>query len=300
MKYRHEPLVYYDEPDRKVVDLRPMGVPFIPLASRTRCQYTRSGPGLHVHRGLSEIVFCVRGALSFNTPERVYVFRPGDVFVSGPRQPHAMNINLKGAFVYRVLVSWPQSGGRLPGLTTRETAALVRRLGNGSRRLFHGGDSIRKAFERLFDLCFEKDAAVVVTKAARRLCALELLLGCAEAAERNQRYLAPSCICRLVADMEKDPVRRYEIADLAAQLGMPVARFNAEFKRAVGLPPHSYLLVQRIGRARRLMAERPDCSMVSMARELGFSSVPHFATVFKRITGCTVSEWQRQVNRIRR
>ncbi len=122
MTCKQEPLVYYDEPDRKVVDLRPFGVPFIPLASRTICRYTRNGPGLHVHKGFSEIVFCVRGALSFDTPGRVYAFRAGDVGVSGPREPHAMSISLKGAFVYRVLVSLPRPGKHLPGLTVRETA----------------------------------------------------------------------------------------------------------------------------------------------------------------------------------
>lgn len=41
MKY--EPLIYYDEPDHKVVDLRPEGVPFVPLASRAvrRCTQTQ-------------------------------------------------------------------------------------------------------------------------------------------------------------------------------------------------------------------------------------------------------------------
>ena len=295
MTCKQEPLVYYDEPDRKVVDLRPFGVPFIPLASRTICRYTRNGPGLHVHKGFSEIVFCVRGALSFDTPGRVYAFRPGDVFVSGPREPHAMSINLKGAFVYRVLVSLPRPGKHLPGLTVRETAYLVRMLGNGSRRLFHGGDLVRRSFERLFDLCFTDRDVTDVTKAARRLCALDLLLCCAEAAERDCRHPVPACIRQLVEDMERNPVNRYDLAGLMSRAGMTAARFNAEFKRAVGLPPHSYLIVQRIGLARRLMSAHPDRSMVSLSLELGFSSVPHFSSAFKRVSGITFSQCIRQL-----
>ena len=77
LDFKYEPVLYYDEPDRKVVDLRAEGVPFIPLASRTLCRYTRDSPGLHVHKGLGEIVYCVRGALSFETPEKTWPFLPG-------------------------------------------------------------------------------------------------------------------------------------------------------------------------------------------------------------------------------
>ena len=152
MNFKYEPVIYYDEPDRKVVNLRAEGVPFIPLASRTLCRYTRESPGLHVHRGLGEIVYCVRGALSFETPERIWPFRPGDVFVSGPDEPHTMRMNLKGAFVYRFLVSWPRRGRTLPGLSADETAAIVKTLGNGSCRLFVGGLGIKAAFDRLFEI----------------------------------------------------------------------------------------------------------------------------------------------------
>ena len=201
MNFKYEPVIYYDEPDRKVVDLRAEGVPFMPLASRTLCRYTRDSPGLHVHRGLGEIVYCVRGALSFETPEKVWPFLPGDVFVSGPDEPHTMRLNLKGAFVYRLLVEWPRKGRTLPGLSADETFAVVKTLGNGSRRLFVGGPSIKPAFERLFSLYDDRLSDSALRAMRLRACALEILLACADAATRARPRSVPRVVQKWIERM---------------------------------------------------------------------------------------------------
>ena len=91
--FTQEPLRYYDEPDRLVVDLRPEGVSFLPLASRRTGKSRTSPPAMHVHPGLVEICYCVRGSLSFETPNREYAFLPGCVFTSRAAEPHRMTAN---------------------------------------------------------------------------------------------------------------------------------------------------------------------------------------------------------------
>ena len=294
MKFRFEPLVYFDEPDRRVVDLRRAGVPFVPLASRTVCRSTRSGPALHVHKNLTEIVYCVRGRLAFETAEHVYPFLPGDVFVSGPDQPHALRLCLKGAFVYRLLVAWPSRGRSLPGLTTDETAALARVLKSPDRRLFPAVPDVRKLFDRLFELEREPElGARHERRAALRLCALELLLAFSRSSRLKAERSPSSGIRELVEQMAENPVRDYDVAAMARALKQTPAAFRAAFKRAVGLPPHAYLIVCRIEAVKRKMSENPGASPTALAMDFGFSSVPHLATSFKRVTGMTYSEWQK-------
>lgn len=291
MNFKHEPVIYYDEPDRKVVDLRPDGVPFIPLASRTLCRYTRESPGLHVHKDLGEIVYCVRGALSFETPERIWPFLPGDVFVSGPDEPHTMCMNLKGAFVYRLLVSWPRRGRTLPGLTVDETAAVVKTLGNGSRRLFVGGPGIKAAFDSLFEIYNDKSSDRALRGMRLRACALEILLACADAATRNRSRLVPRGVQKWIDLMANEPDADYGIEEMAHDAKLTAQRFRILFKYATGLPVHAYLMLCRIEGAKRAIRLNPDVSLLALSRRFRFSSAPHFATTFKRIAGKTVSAY---------
>lgn len=295
MKCRFEPLVYFDEPDRRVVDLRPAGVSFVPLASRTVCRSTRSGPELHVHKGLTEIVYCVRGRLAFETPARVYPFLPGDVFVSGPDQPHTLRLDLKGAFVYRLLVAWPKRGSGLPGLTSAETAALARALKSPDRRLFPAVPEVRTLFERLFELeGTDRSDALHECRAALRLCALELLLAFARSSRMRTGRSASAGIRKWMERMAADPSRDYDISAMSRDMKQTPEAFRAAFKRAAGLPPHAYLIVCRIEAAKRRLLKAPGTSLTALAMDFGFSSVPHFATAFKRVTGKTYSEWSRK------
>ena len=67
---RDEPLRYYNERGRLVVDMRKEGVGYMPVASRrTGCVRT-SAPQMHIHPGMLEICYCLRGSLAFQTPER--------------------------------------------------------------------------------------------------------------------------------------------------------------------------------------------------------------------------------------
>lgn len=295
MNFKYEPVIYYDELDRKVVDLRPEGVSFIPLASRTVCRYTRESPGLHVHKNLGEIVYCVSGALSFETPERIWSFLPGDVFVSGPDEPHTMRMNLKGAFVYRLLVSWPKKGRSLPGLSAGETSAVVKMLGNGSHRLFVGRPEIKAAFERLFKIYGDKSGDNAFRGMRLRACALEILLACAEAAKKNCPRIVSPDVQKWIDLMANEPDADYDIEEMARDAKLTAQRFRILFKYATGLPIHAYLMLCRIEGAKQAIRRKPDISLLALSQRFRFSSAPHFATAFKRIAGKTVLEYAKSL-----
>lgn len=294
MKY--EPLIYYDEPDHKVVDLRPEGVPFVPLASRAVRRCTRSGPAAHVHRGLTEIVYCVRGRLAFDTPERSYPFLPGDVFVSGPNQVHAMREETKGLFVYRLLIDWPQSGRCLPGLTADETRFLVRSLRSPKERIFTVPQDVRNLFDRLFALYEAPKERGEERSFGLRLCVLGLLWEFAVAARKGHHRPVSKRIQVWIDRLAANPSQDYDIAAMAADAKLKPNVFIAEFKRAVGLPPHAYLIACRIDRAKKLAAANPKVTQAQLAIDLGFSSASHFVRAFKQVTGSTFSQWQKSIS----
>jgi AraC family transcriptional regulator len=76
-----------------------------------------------------------------------------------------------------------------------------------------------------------------------------------------------------------------------------VARLNPyylarQFKRATGLPPHQYLIMRRIERAKKLLQTGGDVSLAEVAAHAGFSDQSQFCQHFKRLTGVTPGQFR--------
>jgi len=74
------------------------------------------------------------------------------------------------------------------------------------------------------------------------------------------------------------------LATISAVAGVSPYHFSHLFTAATGVPPHRYLLKQRIERARqRLLLGRE--TVLAIALDCGFKDASHFARVFARETG---------------
>jgi AraC-like DNA-binding protein len=65
------------------------------------------------------------------------------------------------------------------------------------------------------------------------------------------------------------------------------------FKDATGFPPHTWLVLERICRARRLLAAGASPAHVSTA--VGFADQAHLTRWFKRVTGVTPAVYRKSV-----
>ena len=83
------------------------------------------------------------------------------------------------------------------------------------------------------------------------------------------------------------------LAEMADQVNLSPHYFSMLFKHAVGVPPHHYVLRERIQEAQRmLVAGRVPIS--ELALNLGFSDQSHFSRAFRKMTGTTPRRYQRQ------
>lgn len=288
-----EPLRYCDEPDRLVVDLRPEGVSYIPLASRRVArEWCRPPPVPHVHEGVVEICYCVRGSLSFETPVREYSFLPGTVFVSKEDEPHRMKVNPKGLFVYRVLVALPEDGGCFDGLDAVQSRWLRRKIESLPRRFHASGGALKGAFECLFS-AYEDDAADPVRRGIDiRHRSLDILFACVDAAGENALKRRNVRVEHWVKRMEEDPGGDYPLAGMSKDAQLRPAVFAKEFKEIAGLPPQAYLLDCRIRRSMDMLIA--GHSVLSVALKLGFCNAQYFSTVFRKHTGLSPREWRKR------
>ena len=68
--------------------------------------------------------------------------------------------------------------------------------------------------------------------------------------------------------------------------------FARRFKAATGLPPHQYLIVRRVERAKQLLREDRDISLAEIAAMHGFSDQSQFSQHFKRAVGVTPGQFR--------
>lgn len=113
-------------------------------------------------------------------------------------------------------------------------------------------------------------------------------------AGKGDHSALPAFKLKRVTDwMAEHLAEEFNLARLAAQLGVSEFHFNRLFKRATGLPPSQYHIRLRIGTARRLLRETTR-SVIDVAHEVGYSNPSHFAQLFRKETGLSPSDYRRQ------
>jgi AraC family transcriptional regulator len=70
--------------------------------------------------------------------------------------------------------------------------------------------------------------------------------------------------------------------------------FLRMFRAATGMTPHQYLTERRIERAKRILRDEEETSLIDIAARCGFSSQSHMTRVFREQTGVTPSAFKRR------
>ena len=104
---------------------------------------------------------------------------------------------------------------------------------------------------------------------------------------RKQTSALPSCRLRRVTEyIQQNLDKDLPLADLAAVVYMSRYHFARLFRCSTGVPPHRFVVRQRIARARAFLATE-ELSISQISEMVGFRTPSHFATVFRRVLGIT-------------
>lgn len=102
----------------------------------------------------------------------------------------------------------------------------------------------------------------------------------------------PSGRVRRVTDhIDKNLDKTLRLTELAALVYMSPYHFARRFKSTTGVPPHRFVIRQRIARATALLAT-PELSIAQISRLVGFRTASHFTTAFRRVTGVTPKRYR--------
>ena len=94
------------------------------------------------------------------------------------------------------------------------------------------------------------------------------------------------------AYIEKHIADSITVRALARFVYLSSCCFYRAFKRSFGIPPHRYLVQQRIERAKTLLASSA-WSITEIGLALGFSQTSSFSAAFRNVTGITPTEYRR-------
>jgi AraC family transcriptional regulator len=112
-------------------------------------------------------------------------------------------------------------------------------------------------------------------------------------AEPNRGGLAPWQVKRACDRLESDLTGKVALQQIAAELGLSVSHFSRAFRISTGLPPHQWLLRQRVKAAKQLMSVR-DLPLSEIAMSAGFANQSHFTRVFSSMVGVSPGAWRRE------
>jgi AraC-like DNA-binding protein len=105
--------------------------------------------------------------------------------------------------------------------------------------------------------------------------------------------LAPWQVKWVCEKLEADLSGKLALQEIAAEVGISVSHFSRAFRTSVGLPPHQWLLRQRIRAAKQLMTVR-GLSLAEIAIAAGFANQSHFTRVFSNLVGVSPGVWRRE------
>ena len=259
-------------------------------------RYRKYRPHLpeHVHPGCFEINFCQRGVLAFESGGTAYTVKPGHVFISKPGEPHHLTTNIKGLFLYWMLLRFPErDSGSVLGLSPAETVALHRRLAAIASPCFPVQEDVRLLFQEMFK-AYRIPRRDALRSIRLKSTVLHVLLSVLRDSSANPRNIFKTAVVQEMRRIADHPEQPYTLSELAQRANLSQSRFSALFKQATGLPPHKMIMLQRLNKARKLILETKT-PIAEIAYALGFATPRHFAAQFKATFGQTATSCRNTV-----
>jgi AraC-like DNA-binding protein len=162
--------------------------------------------------------------------------------------------------------------------------AVVRHLGASFLEALHRPDETNQLFIDHIMLAFTAHVAQTYGGLQRII-------------EPNRGGLAPWQVKRARERLESDLGGKLSLERIAAEFDLSVGHFSRAFRISTGLPPHQWLLRQRVEAAKRLMTVR-DLPLSEIAIAAGFAHQSHFTRVFSAAVGISPGAWRREAHGI--
>jgi len=271
---------------------REIAVPGVVEVGRYRYASAYEGLQPRAHPDGLELCFLARGQQTYRVRGEIHRLRGGDQYLVFPGEPHdSAGMPEEKGMLYWLFVRLKPASRPLLFLEPAAARSLRQALLELPSRHFTAEPGTHRLLDKIFASIDQPRTPLNRLETANLV--LRFLLATVRASHRNRRAAPSPRIQRSLAHIAAHPGELPSVPQLARLVRLSPSRFKARFREEVGLPPREHVLRHRLELAReRLRA--PGNSVTAVAHDLGFSSSQYFATVFRRFTGLTPTQFQRR------
>lgn len=270
-------------------------------AQRLSTEQSYSPP--HYHDYL-QMFYVLDGQIVHQIRGQVFVQRPGDLTVISPFGTHEILTSGQAVFVQCNLAegfinpSMGQDGSKRM-LKQLFLNPILQHTAAGQYNLtLENTDRIRA--EQLFeDLIQEYHTGTTFSHGYIQLLLAELFALVLSAYDKTSRTSQPPgqqrlrmAMTRALSFIAENYTEDISRAQLCALTDMSASSFSRLFRSVVGKTFMEHLIYLRAHHAQKLLTQT-DKSLVEICFSCGFSDGAHFSNTFKKLTGCTPTEYRR-------
>ncbi|MDD3155752.1 MAG: AraC family transcriptional regulator [Victivallaceae bacterium] len=271
----------YVEPDRK-------DLPHVSHFGREHFSAARPPLPQHTHKGAMELVYIARGRITYEVNEQAYNLKGGDVFLTFPHEKHGTGTApQERGILYWVGIDMENAGYNFLGHSDAQAAHFSRALQQIKNRHFRGSPELQKNFDRFIDSMLSKSPYRRIIARGALTEILDCILRLEKVVSARRISLKISRCINWIDSHIEEPIQLERIASSA---NLSLSRFKQRFRDETGMPPYEFTLNRKIDRAKELL-KKPGKTVTGTAFQLGFPSSQHFATIFKKITSQTPTQF---------
>lgn len=248
---------------------------------------------LHEHGQMMEFVYQERGYQNYQVNGQDYVLHQGDVFFTLPGELHDTGSFPREISMFYYLIIDPTLISKLNIFSKQEEYIQFENYFYHAERLFKASYTLSGALNHLFK-CFNTKDRHFDTHIRNAIS--EVLIAIAAPYTSPKKTSAIS-IERSLHYIEEHLEENIHVADLAAFVNTSLSTYNKYFTQHVGMAPAEYILSKKIEKTRELLSST-DLSITEIACRYGFSSSQYFATVFKRFSLVTPTQYRHSARKL--
>jgi AraC family transcriptional regulator len=156
--------------------------------------------------------------------------------------------------------------------------------------------ALNSLMERLHEELLRRHVSALFLQGIAQAVAIHLARNYAELVKESNSGSPslPGYKLRQITDwMAEHLAEEFNLAELAARVGLSKFYFNRLFKNAMGISPSHYHINLRMDEAKRRLRETKR-SVVEVALDVGYANPSHFAQRFRWETGLSPSDYRQQ------
>lgn len=272
----------------KLMTKEQLNIPGLHMMGHARFLEVYDKLDTHFHANL-EFVVLLNGRQKYLVNEKQYMLYGNEMFMTYPYEQHGNGNALQDVSEFLWFQIDLSSAGNFLGLVPPRSDYLYQQFLNYRTRIkkIQEGDPalLKKAFYLL-------SSRKISSQSLGYGYLLEFILKniCTQDGEMKKEDYSKD-IETAVSYIHQNLFSDLNIDVIAKQCGLSPSRFKAKFKQQIGVTPHNYINSLKIDSAKVYLKDEKR-SITEISYLLNFSSSNHFASVFKKYTGYTPSEFR--------